>query len=96
MLNWILHFYHDDPAWAWLTTVGLFAILLLGGFVIHRREVEARLWEEFRVQQDCKIVGRQAPSTFVAPQIGGKGGVSIGAIPERVGWLCRDGVTYWR
>jgi hypothetical protein len=59
-----------------------------------------RRWEEFRVTHDCKVIGKMngALVTTVGPAIGGNGGVAIGVgvTPDKTGWLCNDGMTYWR
>jgi hypothetical protein len=57
-------------------------------------------WQAFKTAHDCKIVGRMSGSvtTTIAPIVGSKGNVAIGTSvsPDKTGWQCNDGVTYWR
>lgn len=61
---------------------------------------DANQWDEFKTKHNCKIVGKMRGdvTTTVAPIIGGNGGVAIGTsvTADKTGWLCDDGVTYWR
>jgi hypothetical protein len=61
---------------------------------------DAKQWDAFRKAHDCRIVGKMRGDvvTTVAPIIGGNGGVAIGTsvTPDKTGWACNDGVTYWR
>ncbi len=57
-------------------------------------------WNAFRAAHACKVVGQMdgSTSTGVGPNMGGSGGVSVVLVsnPGKTGWLCDDGVTYWR
>lgn len=63
---------------------------------------ENRQWEAFSAAHECKVVGHMSGST--QPGIGfgvtanGQTGTMITttSIPSKTGWLCNDGVTYWR
>lgn len=59
-----------------------------------------RQWSAFKAAHNCKVVGkiRGDTVTTVAPIIGGNGGVAVGvsSTPDKTGWQCADGVTYWR
>lgn len=53
-------------------------------------------WKQFSIAHHCRVVGQMDGSTAVGPSIGGKGGVSVVYVPGKTGWLCDDGITYWR
>lgn len=57
-------------------------------------------WNAFKSAHACKIVGKMRGdvTTTVAPIIGGNGGIAVGTSvsPDKTGWQCDDGVTYWR
>lgn len=61
---------------------------------------EAKQWSEFKSSHNCKIVGKEKGhlQTGVGPVMSGSGGVAviITSTPDKVGYLCDDGVTYWR
>jgi len=61
---------------------------------------ESKRWEQFKVEQNCKIVAHIDGSihTGIAPIVGGNGGVGvvIASTPSKDGWLCDDGVTYYK
>lgn len=77
--------------------LGIPALFVLMVFLI---VVDANQWEEFRTKHNCKKVGHMRGDVFttVGPSIGGQGGVAIGvgSTPDKTGWLCDDGMTYWR
>jgi hypothetical protein len=76
----------------------LVAVVALLGLLIWGAVVESRQWSEFRVAHNCKVVGKTSPSTGVGFGMGGNGqmGTVIATTPGKTGWLCDDGVTYWR
>lgn len=53
-----------------------------------------REWDRFSKAHDCKVVGKISGSTFNT--IDAKGNVGIGSTPSKTGYLCNDGITYWR
>lgn len=73
-------------------------LLLLGAAYLDKQE--EKQWANFSKTHDCKIVGKKAGSLQigVAPIMGGSGGVGIVVTPtsDQTGWLCNDGITYWR
>lgn len=61
----------------------------------------ARQWEDFKQAHDCRLVGhmegRAVPGVGVGMADKGATVVSTTTFePDREGWLCSDGVTYWR
>lgn len=75
-----------------LTILGLLALCFYGLYLGEKE------WEQFRVEHNCKIVGKQ--SSTVAPGVGvsGNGNAvsTVTVIPGKTGYLCDDGITYWR
>lgn len=71
------------------------AFIVLYGVALYQDGVR---WEEFKVAHKCKVVGRMRGDllTTVVPNSNGGVGVGVTATPEKTGWLCDDGVTYWR
>jgi hypothetical protein len=88
----------DDFGWIGLLLFGvmLLCMVLLSGAVIY----DSRQWALFKADHNCKVVGKMAGSvvTTVGPTFGGTGGVAVGvgSTPDKTGWLCDDGITYWR
>lgn len=78
----------------------LIGIPLLLAFVVWAAIEDGRQWDAFRQAHNCRIVGKMRGDmvTTVAPIIGGNGGVAVGvsSTPDKTGWQCDDGVTYWR
>lgn len=64
--------------------------------------LEAREWEQFKVDHNCKVVAREKghSSTGVGYGVTSSGHtgmmVTTNSTPDKTGWLCDDGVTYWR
>ena len=63
---------------------------------------ERAQWREFAAAHDCKKVAHVRGGVNVVSGVGvtpdGKVGVVTGTEiePDKTGWLCDDGVTYWR
>lgn len=90
-----------DDGWVGRALLFLMTILVLSiPAAIYSSVQEAERWALFKAEHDCKVVGRERghTSTGVAPIVGGSGGVGVVVVntPDKTGWLCDDGVTYWR
>jgi len=63
---------------------------------------EDRQWEIFSAAHECKVVGRMSGSMQSGAGFGVAANGQVGtvitttSIPSKIGWLCNDGVTYWR
>ena len=55
-------------------------------------------WERFAIAHNCKVVGKTTPSAGFGYGLATNGqmGVQTITIPGKTGFLCDDGVTYWR
>lgn len=58
------------------------ALFALNTVSIYTSMVEQRRWDAFSVAHECKVVGRMNSSSSKTP--------------EKTGYACNDGVTYWR
>ncbi len=93
--------FFEETGWVGFLLAGL---LLMGAacipLAIYAAIQEKKEWAEFSATHNCKIVGRMRGdvSTTVAPIIGGNGGMAVGitSTPDKTGYQCNDGVTYWR
>jgi hypothetical protein len=59
---------------------------------------ENREWESFKTQHKCKIVSQLHGDVFNTVGVSSKGNVvvGIGSTPDKTGWLCDDGITYFK
>jgi len=84
----------------WLCLLLIAAGIALVPVMIYIGIEDGRRWGEFKVAHACRIVGRMSGDlvTTVAPVVGGSGGVAVGmsVTPDKTGWACDDGMTYWR
>lgn len=79
--------------------VGLLAFciaIISAGFYIAVKDQQQ--WEAFSAQHNCKVVGRMSGDVHTGMAIGPNGQMQtvITSTPDKVGYLCDDGVTYWR
>lgn len=79
--------------------VGCIAMLLLiSGAAVYLSLEEAKAWQAFKTQHQCKIVTKIRGETFNTVGFDSKGNatVGIGSTSDKTGWLCDDGITYYR
>jgi len=59
---------------------------------------EQKQWDNFAVTHDCKKIGQTSASSGVVVGMALNGQMGMGLTSEagKTGWLCNDGVTYWR
>lgn len=77
--------------WSMLCVVVAAFILIpltVAGSIRERHE-----WEEFRIAHKCRVVA-EMPSEFFNTFDGKR--VGIGATAAKQGWLCDDGITYYK
>lgn len=86
--------------WTQAAIVAIVAILLVGGiWVIYEDE---KAWAQFSAEHNCRKVGeiKGGTSTGLAYGMTASGKFVTGVVtttdPDKIGWLCDDGVTYWR
>lgn len=92
-----------DDGWFGRTMLAMLVLLLtLIPICIVAGVQEEKRWNAFQKEHKCKVVGRMSGGvlTGVGTGIGSNG--QVGTIvtttvePDKTGWLCDDGVTYWR
>jgi hypothetical protein len=78
-----------------LLSLGVLALL---GVAIYSTVRESEDFARFASAHHCRVVGRVRGNALVSPTIDSKGnvGVAITQIPDKIGYYCDDGVTYWR
>lgn len=75
--------------------VSLFILLPGIAYLIYLNEAE---WKAFSAEHNCKVVAKISGSVFNTYTVGQNGQMQmgVGSTPDRTGWLCDDGVTYYR
>ena len=70
-------------------------LIIVAGMVAYNNDMK---WEAFKTSHECKAVAKLPGEVFNTVGVSPGGGVAIGigATADRVGWLCNDGVTYYR
>ena len=71
--------------------------LLIGGAVWAVIE-EGEKWDTFKIEHRCKVVSKTSSSVANTYGTGSKGEFTTGVIVihGKTGWLCDNGVTYYR
>lgn len=74
------------------------AIVGLLGFVAAAMVKEHKHWQQFKADHHCKVVAQVSGDVFTTVGIGSNGQVTtgVGSTGSKTGWLCDDGVTYYR
>lgn len=72
--------------------VGLIAAVV---FAVYHSEQK---WQDFKVAHDCKPVAYIKGDVVNTVGVGSNGQITNGVAttPDKTGWLCNDGVTYFR
>lgn len=75
---------------------GLIGLLLSTG--LYGAYLSEKEWQQFKLAHNCKVVTHVSSQTFNTIGIGtnGQATIGVGTIPSQKGWLCDDGVTYYR
>lgn len=89
-MNWLKD--HALEIGGVLLVLGLMAVLVAGSIY------EQRDWNAFRIRHQCKVVAHIDGDTFNTYSFNAKGQMSVGiaTTSDKQGWLCDDGVTYYR
>ena len=93
----LLAMYLDFDIAPVITCGGVAVAALVAGGVCAAVQ-DGREWEAFATAHECVKVGHMSGSTFNTVGIGSNGGVSVGvgSTPDKTGYRCNDGMTYWR
>lgn len=59
---------------------------------------EQNQWQEFKVAHKCKAVSHIKGDVFTTVSVSPQAQVmtGVGSTPDKTGWLCDDGITYFR
>lgn len=71
-----------------LTFAAVIFVLILTG------KHEIKKWDEFTIAHHCKIVSHTSGDVFNTIDANGK--IGIGITDSKTGWLCDDGITYYK
>ncbi|MBY7266441.1 hypothetical protein K4X55_25455 [Klebsiella variicola] len=82
---------------------GLAGIALLGGVIsvlvvlVLASDQKEQEWRDWATDH-CKVIEKRegATTTGVGVSLKGQAGVFIGGEPDQTGYLCDDGITYWK
>lgn len=92
-----------DEGWPGRTILTLsFLVVLLVSSMIYGLIKEDEAWAAFSVAHSCKKVGEVKDSIQTGVGIGMTASGQMGTVvttsstPSKTGWLCDDGITYWR
>ena len=71
----------------------LVAIVLIGLSVVLAVE-DSKAWNKFKVDHHCKVVAQVSPSNGIG--VSSSGNLVTTYESGKQGWLCDDGITYFR
>ena len=74
----------------------LIALGCLISWVTVQERQQAGLWQKFQQENACRKVSVITGETVITVPTGVGGQVGIGRTADKEGWLCSDGVTYYR
>lgn len=82
---------------------GMGGIALLGGVIsvlvvlVLASDQKEQEWRDWATEH-CKVIEKRegATTTGVGVSLKGQAGVFIGGEPDQTGYLCDDGITYWK
>jgi hypothetical protein len=68
------------------------------GLIVAFMANDGKQWDKFSVEHHCAVVAHITGDVFNTFGFGGNGQmvVGIGGTPDKTGWRCDDGVTYYR
>ena len=92
MLDWFF-----DKDWPIPVAAGVFIVALIVGVGYLVMEDEKQ-WQKFKAEHKCVVVGRMRGDVVTGTTVttGGKVGVVTAVTPDKMGYKCDDGITYWR
>ncbi len=78
--------------------LGIAAIVALFGIIIYADIQATKEWEAFKINHECKITAHVDGDVFNTFSVDSKGSpvIGIGSTPDKTGWTCNDGITYYK
>lgn len=78
--------------------VPVLLMLLCTGLVVAAALYKRERWRTFAKEHNCQKVGKMDGD--VVPSVGfdakGTPVVTVGVTQDKTGWMCDDGMTYWK
>lgn len=77
----------------------IMVLVFLGIISIFFDDYKERVqWDKYRTDHACKIVDHIDGYVFNTLGTDAKGNISVGiaSTPDKTGWLCDDGITYYK
>ncbi len=78
----------------------LLTLLLFAGFgfLVYAMVKDDQRFALFALEHHCKVVGRMSGDVAVGNVVSSNGsvGIVVTSTPDKTGYACDDGVTYWR
>jgi small neutral amino acid transporter SnatA (MarC family) len=96
-MNLIQNMRDEWPIWA--ISCAIMALLVI---FVWATMAEAEEWQRFAAVHECRVIGRVNGHTDTGIGFGMTGSGQMGTVittvstPSKTGYLCNDGVTYWR
>ena len=97
----ITYLWNDGWVGKIILALMVFLVLLIPA-CIYGAIKEQEQWEAYAAQHACKKVGKMSASSQTGVGFGMMSNGQMGTVvttsttPSKTGWLCDDGVTYWR
>jgi hypothetical protein len=86
-----------EPEGYFIAGVGVLIVLLIVGMG-WLLVADANRWAEFSTMHHCRITAHMSGDVFTTVGATSNGGIAVGvgSTADKTGYLCDDGVTYWR
>lgn len=82
--------------------IAMIWILLLCAAIVFLGQKKKEEWELFKEEHDCKVVGKMDGEfdSGIGMTVNADGNIEptlvMESSPNKTGWLCDDGITYWK
>lgn len=79
-------------------TLTMAACLLLAAMIIAFAVYDSQKWAEFKTAHHCKVVARVSGDWLSTTTVDARGNLGVGMThaADKTGWLCDDGIIYYR
>lgn len=86
----------DGPMWVLVGLASFLVALIV--IAVQVNAEESASWDQFKVENSCRVVEKRKGYSSTGTVIGTNGKVGIGTVytPSQTAWKCADGVIYWK
>lgn len=93
-MNSFKEWFFDSGQWI-LGVVAIAALLTIAVVAMNHEHAE---WMRFRDAHRCRVAGKMDGDVLVGSGISssGKAVMTTSFVSAKEGWLCDDGITYWK